>query len=114
MPEAARAAALAAIADEAWSELVALDTGARRNHVHYTHVRTHDEEHRQPDQFSRGEFWEHLCAVYREVYPEPANASGSILLFGAMAKERHAESADEALRAEHHHAPCSRRFAINH
>ena len=52
LPEAARTAALSAIADEAWSEVVALDTGARRKHVHWTHVRTHDEEHRQPDQFT--------------------------------------------------------------
>ena len=35
-----------------------------------------------------------------------AESRGSILMFGAVAKERHAESTDEASRAEHHHAPC--------
>ena len=36
--------------------------------------------------------------------PEPANHSGSILLFGAVAKECHAVAEDET-RDEHHHAP---------
>ena len=34
--------AVAAIGDEAWSELVALSTDAKRKHIHWTHVRTHD------------------------------------------------------------------------
>jgi len=54
---------------------------------------------------SRQEFWEHLVRVYKEVYPEPANETGSILLFGAVAKEHHAEAVQGELRREHHHAP---------
>ena len=38
-----------------------------------------------------------MLQVYREVHPEPDNPSGSILMFGAVAKERHEEE------AEHHH-----------
>lgn len=52
LSDTARTAALSAVADEAWSELVALDTGTRRKHIHWTHVRTHDETHKQPDQFT--------------------------------------------------------------
>ena len=104
------AAGLAALADEAWCELTALDDGARRRHVHWTHIRTNDPAHRQPDSFSREQVWEHICRVYADVYPEAANPSGSIVMFGAVAKERHAESREEPLRAIHHHVPtyCSR------
>ena len=99
------AAQEAAIADEGWSELVALSSDVRRKHIHWTHVRTSDPTHVQPRQLSRQDFWAHLERVYKEVYPEPANQSGSILLFGAVAKELHAESAKEELRDVHHHAP---------
>ena len=95
----------AAIADEGWSELVALSSDVRRKHIHWTHVRTSDPEHVQPGQLSRQDFWVHLERVYKDVYPEPANRSGSILLFGAVVKELHAESAKAELRDEHHHAP---------
>ena len=91
-----------AVAAEAWSELVGLDSDARRQHLHWTHVRTGSPSDRQPDSFTREGFWIHLCQVYREVFPEAANASGSILLFGAVAKELHAHAADEAVRREHH------------
>lgn len=102
--------ALAALADEAWSELRSLDDTVRRKHIHWTHVHTNDLAHQQPESFSREGFWEHLCKVYAEVYPEVANESGSILLFGLVVKERHAESGEASLRAEHHHAAvyCSR------
>ena len=100
-PSAGRAAA---IADEGWSELVALSPDARRKHIHWTHVRTMDPAHIQPGHLSREEFWAHLERVYKDVYPEPANRSGSILLFGAVAKEWHAESVKAELREEHHHA----------
>ena len=83
------AAALAALADEAWSELTALSDDARRKHVHWVHVRTHDASHRQPESFTRERFWRHLERVYRDVYPSAANKTGSILMFGAVAKERH-------------------------
>ncbi|CAE8608797.1 unnamed protein product, partial [Polarella glacialis] len=95
-----------AVAAEAWSELVGLDSDARRQHLHWTHVRTGSPSDRQPDSFTGEGFWIHLCQVYREVFPEAANASGSILLFGAVAKELHAHAVDEAVRREHHHAPC--------
>ena len=95
----------AAIADEAWSELVALSPDSKRKHIHWTHVRTHDANHVQPRDMSRQAFWAHLERVYKDVYPEPANKTGSILLFGGVAKELHADSRDEALREEHHHAP---------
>ena len=45
----------------------------------------------------------HLCRAYKDVYPRPQNATGSILLFGCMAKEGHAASDKEAERREHHH-----------
>ncbi len=108
---AAEAAGLAAVAAEGWSELTALDPDARRQHVHWTHVHTNNSADRQPESFTRAEFFDHLCKVYREVYPEPANATGSILLFGAVAKEKHSATAELDLRAEHHHAPtfCSKR-----
>ena len=48
--------ALRAIGEEAWSELSALGAGARRRHIHWTHVRTHDVTHRQPGSFTREEF----------------------------------------------------------
>ena len=94
-----------AIGDEAWSELVALSPDSRRKHVHWTHVRTHDPLHIQPQDMSRKDFWAHLERVYKDVYPEPANKTGSILLFGGVAKELHAESPHAQLREEHHHAP---------
>ena len=42
------------------------------------------------------------ASVYSEAYPEPANQTKSILLFGAVAKERHATGTDGE-RDEHHH-----------
>ena len=98
-------AALRAIADEGWSELTALGENVKRKHVHWTQVRTNNPTHRQPATFSRESFWNFLCGVYREVYPEPANDTGSIVLFGMVVKEHHAASALDVLRDEHHHAP---------
>jgi hypothetical protein len=100
-----------AVAAEAWAELVGLSEDAQRQHVHYTHIRTTSPTDRQPSTFTRAGFWSHLEQVYRDVYPEAANSSGSILLFGAVAKEQHAAAKDEELRAEHHHTPayCSKR-----
>ena len=93
-----------AIADEGWSELTALSLDAKRKHIHWTHVHTHDATHKQPGEMTRQEFWGQLERVYKEVYPEPANRSGSILLFGTVVKELHSDSAREELRQEHHHA----------
>ena len=97
---------LAVLADEAWSEVTALGEDRRRKHIHWVHVRTSNPAHKQPDSFTREEFWGHLCRVYRDVFPRPQNPTGSILMFGCVAKERHAESSQEAERAEHHHSPC--------
>ena len=94
----------AAVRDEAWSELTALQRDKRRRHIHWTHVRTHDPLHKQPGQFTREGFWQHLVQVYMEAYPEPANATGSILMFGLVVKEKHASSSKDELRDEHHHA----------
>ena len=107
----AAAAGESAVAAAAWADLVGLDSDPRRKHIHWTHVRTSNLADRQPESFTRQGFFEHLRTVYKDVYPEPANPSGSILLFGAVAKERHAQSKDEECRAEHHHAQvfCSTR-----
>lgn len=96
---------LQAIRDEGLGELVALSSDARRKHIHWVHVRTHDPGHKQPQEFTRKEFFEFMLKVYKEVYPEPANPTGSILLFGVVAKERHADSPKEEERSEHIHAP---------
>ena len=98
--------ALAALVDEAWSELAALSDDSRRNHVHWVHVHTQNPAQKQPDSLTREEFWLHLCRVYKDVDPRPQNPTGSILLFGCVAKERHAASAKAAQPHEHHHCPC--------
>lgn len=96
--------ALQALADEGWCELQELSDDARRKHIHWTHVRTNNAAHKQPESFTRQQFWQHLCKVYADVYPEAANKTGSILLFGMVAKERHAAAEQQPLRDEHHHA----------
>ena len=100
-----------AIAIEAVAPLVDLEEDARRVHIHYTHVRNKNPQDKQPESFSREGFWRHICRVYREVYPDAANLSGSILLFGCVAKELHAPDPVTNIRHEHHHAPtcCSKR-----
>jgi len=98
------AAALAAEGEA--DALPGLPTTVKRKHVHFTHVRTAQPGHRQPETFTRAEFWEHLRQVYAEAYPV-ANAiggSGSILAFGIVVKERHAAAPGAADRHEHHHA----------
>ena len=74
----------------------------RRNHVHYTHVRTRNPAHRQPHSFTRQEFYEHIDTCYRLAYPDPDTLTGSILIFGGVAKERHAKAFGTHLRDEHH------------
>ena len=71
-----------AIEDEAWAGLRHLEQDCRRQHVHWTHARTTDPNDRQPESFTRAEFWKHMERVYRDIYPEPANKTGSILMFG--------------------------------
>ena len=99
-----------ALAAEAWTEVRALERDTQRLHVHYTHVRTSNPLDRQPDSFTREGFYHHMEVVYKEAYTEPANPSGSILLFGAVSKELHPEAPDETCE-EHHHTPtyCSKR-----
>ena len=66
----AMAPAEVAVRDEAWSELIALQRDAKRKHIHWTQVRTHNAAHKQPSQFTRKGFWMHLKRVYKETYPE--------------------------------------------
>ncbi|CAJ1454063.1 unnamed protein product [Effrenium voratum] len=103
-------AASSAILAERLADCTALSVDAQRKHMHYTHVRTTSAGDRQPSTFTRAGFWEHILQVYREAYPDAANPTGSIVQFGAVAKERHAASQD-GLRDEHHHCPvyCSKR-----
>ena len=75
----------------------------RRNHMHYTHVRTRDPSHRQPESFTRKEFYDHMDTCYRLAYPDTNSLTGSILMFGGVAKERHAKAFGIHLRDEHHH-----------
>ena len=85
-------------------EVAPLAGTVKRKHVHFTQVRTLNADHRQPNTFSRQEFWEHIKLCYEEAYPVEGGA-GSILSFGVVVKERHAASADGGLREEHHHCP---------
>ena len=104
----------AALEAEAWAEITALGEDKQRQHIHYTHVHTSNPGDRQPESFTREEFYAHLERCYVDAYPERANRSESILLFGAVAKEAHAAGSD-GHRNEHHHATtyCSRRHFWN-
>ena len=96
-------AVLQAITDEGWHELTALDEDARRKHVHWVHVRTESADHIQPASMSKEEFWNHMCKVYKEVYPETANKTQSILFFGMVAEEFHSNSDRPEERDPHKH-----------
>lgn len=78
----------------------------QRNHVHFTHVRTKNRAHRQPGSFTREEFWKHMETCYRLAYPDTESLTGSILMFGCVAKERHAKAWGIQHRDEHHHVAC--------
>ena len=84
--------------------LLALPLDGRRNHVHYTHVRTKGASDVQPHQLSRDQFWEHLVRCYREAYPQADSDTGSILMFGIVCKEKHNDAQRDVDRSEHHHA----------
>ena len=60
------APAFAALADEAWSELMSLSNDARWKDVHYVHVRTNHPDHRQRSSFTREQFWRHISSTYRQ------------------------------------------------
>ena len=113
-PEVMQPAHLA-IRDEGWSEVISLGTDVKRKHIMWTHIQTTDPRHRQPESFSRLEFWQHILRCYKAVYPEAANKTESIVLFGIVVKELHAESREDSLRHQHHHAAvyCSRQHMWN-
>ena len=58
----------------------------RRNHVHYTHVRTRNPSHRQPESFRRQELYGHMDTCYRLAYPDSELLTGSILMFAGVTK----------------------------
>jgi hypothetical protein len=100
-----------AIADEAWHELVLLEKDGRRQHMHWVHTRTTNPADKQPEDFTRAEFFDHMLRCYVDVYPEPANRHKCIALFGTVAKEKHLASNKDGERYEHHHSTmyCSKR-----
>ena len=81
-----------------------LGNDARRRHVHWVHHRTNSPDDVQPDQLTRQQFWQHLVRCYAEEHPKAGSVHGSILLFGLVAQEKHANAAQEADRAVHYHA----------
>jgi hypothetical protein len=85
--------------------LVALPLDARRQHVHWTHVRTFGAHDVQPWQLTREQFYQHLERCYCEAYPDAASKSGSILQFGLVVKEKHSDALREVDRSEHNHGP---------
>ena len=80
---------------------------AKRKCVHFTHYRTNNPEHVQPSALTGEQTWQHLERVFREAYPDPdkAASTGSILCFGVVCRERHAQSARLENREEHKHIP---------
>jgi len=92
-----------ALAAEGPAEPALCATTVRRQHVHYTWVRTHDPSMVQPSQYTRKQFYEHLEKVYKEVYPDAGNVTGSIVSFGLCADEEHKQSAIDYNRHLHKH-----------
>jgi len=76
----------------------------RRKHVHWTHGRSGNPAHVQPSAMTKAELWAHLMKVYKDVYPDPASPTGSILAFGLVAEETYAAAAP-GLSPTHKHAP---------
>jgi hypothetical protein len=83
--------------------LAALPDDARRQAMHYTHVRTHSPNAVQPDQLSREQAWQHILKCYAEAYPSADSTTRSIVSFGLVAKEKHKDADLDADRSEHHH-----------
>jgi len=90
----------AALAAECEVGLGLFGDDVRRKHMHFTHVRTHNPDHRQPSSFTRAQFWEHIVACYKEAYP--TQDGQSILAFGMVVKEKH-QASEDGYREEHHH-----------
>ena len=104
--EQATAWADAAIAVET-DDTPDLSKGAKRQCIHWTHVRTFNPAWVQPEQVSKRDFWNHLVKIYKEAYPVKDSPTGSALAFGIVCEERHAASLDVAQREVHRHAPTS-------
>ena len=100
-------ALLAEAMDAEEDEEAELAPGVLRQHVHFTHVTTQNPEHKQPNEFTRQSFFEHLLRVFKDVYPDEDSPTGSILAFGCVAKEWAGE--------EHNHGPtfCRKQYYWN-
>ena len=92
--------------------LESLGVNIKRNHVHWTHPRTMNPAHRQPSSFTREQFWQHVDQCYRIAYTDDDSLTGSILMFGCVAKERHAKAWSAQHRDEHHH--CATYCSMQH
>lgn len=91
--------------------LAALPGDARRQCMHFTQCRTHDEHMVQPEQLTREQLWNIINLCYLEGYPDARSPTQSILLFGLVVKEKHKDAPQEADCSEHHHliAFCSQK-----
>ena len=88
---AATAAAAALHAEVASARPELVPPGVKRKHMHYTFVRTHGDRYQQPAAFTREGFFQLLLAAYKEAYPRPGLETGTIMLFAAVAEEKHAD-----------------------
>ena len=98
------AATRAALAAEQGDDdvLVPMSTSVKRNHVHYTFVHTANPAYKQPHEFTRKQYYEHLEKCYAEAYPCNGSRCG-ILMFGLVAQERHAQGPQLEFRDTHFH-----------
>ena len=104
-PDPMAAAIIAALEAESQGDddLTALAATVKRQHMHFTHVQTTNPQHVPPSRFTRQGFWKHILKVYKEVYPRAGARTGSIVVFGLVAKERHKKCAKAEHRQQHHH-----------
>lgn len=100
-----RFAQFALQAEDEFEGLKALPTSVKRKHVHWTHGRSSNPEHVQPDALSREEFWAHLAKCYTEAYPRVDSPTGSILAFGLVAQEPYSSGNPSAPCPVHKHCP---------
>ncbi len=83
--------------------LAPLPGDARRRHMHYVLHRTNNPADVQPETLTREQVWAHIVRCYAEVYPREQSHSGSILMFGMVATEKHNNAEEERDRSPHHH-----------
>ncbi len=95
---------LAAAEELAHPDVKFATAGVRRKHVHWTHGRSVNPAHIQPDAMTRAQFFAHLEKLYNEVYPMPGTPTGSILAFGVVAEERYATTTP-GVCPTHKHSP---------